>query len=269
MCQARDPSLRYAVNAMRVGALITVLLAAGVCSALRAADLPATLERVRPSVVAVGTLLPTRSPPGRFVGTGFAVADGRHAITNAHNLPDALDAAKREVLAVFSGRGKGRVRGARLLGQDRVHDLALLAFDGEPLPALAIGDSARVREGEIYAFTGFPIGMVLGLYPATHRGIVSVISPIAIPQLSSRGLDPGMIRRLREPYEVFQLDATAYPGNSGSPLWHPETGEVVGVVNRVFVKETKEKVLSDPSGISYAIPAVHVRALLREHGLAP
>lgn len=233
------------------------------------AGLADTLERVRPSVVAVGTVLPTRSPPGRFVGSGFAVSDGRHVITNAHNLPERLDAAKKEVLAVFSGRGEGRLHGARLVDQDRVHDVALLAIDGAPLPALRIGDSRTVREGETYAFTGFPIGMVLGLYPVTHQGIVSVITPIAIPQLSSRALDPAIIRRLREPYEVFQLDATAYPGNSGSPLWHPQTGLVVGVINRVFVKESKEKMLSDPSGISYAIPAVHIRALLEGNGLAP
>jgi len=75
-----------------------------------------------------------------------------------------------------------------------------------------------------------------------------------------------MIRRLREPYEGFQLDATAYPGNRGSTLWHLESGEMAGVVNRVFVRETKDKVLSDPSGISYAIPAKHVRTLLEEHG---
>jgi len=124
-------------------------------------------------VVAVGTLQPTRSPRGRFVGTGFVVADGRHAITNAHNPPDVLDEANRQVLAVFSGHGKRRVHAARVAGEERRHDLALLAFEGSPLPALAIGDSAMVREGEVYALTGCPIGTVLGLYPATHLGIVS------------------------------------------------------------------------------------------------
>ena len=75
-----------------------------------------------------------------------------------------------------------------------------------------------------------------------------------------------MIRRLRDPYEVFQLDATAYPGNSGSPLYDMATGGVVGVLNKVFVQTTKERVLQDPSGISYAIPARHGRARLRGIG---
>ena len=73
--------------------------------------------------------------------------------------------------------------------------------------------------------------------------------------------------RQDDPYEVFELDAIAYPGNSGSPVWHPETGEVLGVVNSVYVKGAKEAALSAPSGITYAIPAKYVQAAHRT-GLA-
>jgi S1-C subfamily serine protease len=62
---------------------------------------------------------------------------------------------------------------------------------------------------------------------------------------------------------VFQLDATAYPGNSGSPLYDPDTGEVLGVVNMVFVKGTKESALTQPSGITYAVPSSHLEQLLK------
>jgi len=132
------------------------------------------------------------------------------------------------------------------------------------LPALALGDSSRVREGEYYAFTGFPIGAVLGLYPVTHRGIVSSITPMAVPAFGAQQLNSTLIKRLREPYDVFQLDATAYPGNSGSPLYRMEDGAVVGVINKVFVKETKEQVLTSPSGIAYAIPSVYIVELLKK-----
>ena len=71
------------------------------------------------------------------------------------------------------------------------------------------------------------------------------------------------VMRLRKSFDVFQLDATAYPGNSGSPLYDPDSGQVVGVLNMVFVKLTKEKILSDPSGIAYAIPVNHVKDLLK------
>jgi hypothetical protein len=57
-----------------------------------------------------------------------------------------------------------------------------------------------VREGEGYAFIGFPIGMVLGLDAVTHRGIISAISPIAIPQLSAQLLEKNVVARLTAPY---------------------------------------------------------------------
>ena len=62
---------------------------------------------------------------------------------------------------------------------------------------------------------------------------------------------------------MFQLDATAYPGNSGSPVYDPATGEVIGVVNMVFVKGTKEAALAQPSGITYAIPSRYLIELLK------
>ena len=62
---------------------------------------------------------------------------------------------------------------------------------------------------------------------------------------------------------VYQLDATAYPGNSGSPLYHASSGEVIGVINKVYVKSTREAVLSDPSAITYAIPIRFLLPLLQ------
>jgi S1-C subfamily serine protease len=112
-------------------------------------------------------------------------------------------------------------------------------------------------------FTGFPIGPVLGAHPATHRGMVAAISPIAIPQARSAELESQVIRRLASgAYPIFQLDATAYPGNSGSPVYDPASGEVIGIINMVWVKGTKETALSQPSGITYAVPSKHLQDLL-------
>lgn len=229
------------------------------------AGLPATIEQIKPSIVGVGTFQPTRRPQAKLLGTGFVVGDGHHVLTNAHVLVEPPDKEHREFLAVFVGQGRSaEPRRARRVAVDREHDLLVLEFDGRPLPALTLSDSDRVREGERYAFTGFPIGAVLGLYPATHQGVVAAITPIVRPQDQARQLDARSIKRLRDPYDVFQLDATAYPGNSGSPLYDPDNGDVVGVVNMVFVKGTKEKVLSDPSGITYAIPSNYARRLLKK-----
>jgi S1-C subfamily serine protease len=95
--------------------------------------------------------------------------------------------------------------------------------------------------------------------------MISAVTPIAIPQARAGDLDANTLRRLASgAFPVFQLDATAYPGNSGSPLYDPDTGEVLGVVNMVFVKGTKESALTQPSGITYAVPSSHLEQLLKK-----
>jgi S1-C subfamily serine protease len=222
------------------------------------------ISRVKLSVVAVGTFQTTRVPQFRFAGTGFAVGDGTLVATNAHVLPSMLEPGNDpEVLVAMlptANPGRPEARRMTILGTEKEHDLALLKLSGSPLPALRLRDSESVGEGDQLLFTGFPIGSVLGLYAATHRAMVSAIAPVAIPAASGRQLDSKALLRLREgAFPVFQLDATAYPGNSGSPLYEPATGDVVGVVNMVLVKSTRESALSQPSGISYAIPS---RALI-------
>ena len=174
-----------------------------------------------------------------------------------------VDVEKGELLSIFSGRGSNaKVHTAKIVKVDEAHDLALLQFVGPALPVFILSESRILREGEEIAFTGFPIGLVLGLYPVTHKGIVSVVTPIVMPALSSKHLTAAQIKRARERFNVYQLDATGYPGNSGSPVYDVETGEVVAVINSVFVKESKEAMLSNPSDISYAIPVKYVRELL-------
>ena len=246
---------------------VAVLVAFGTGPA--AAERFDTIDRVRASVVAIGTFDRTRTPQFQFLGTGFVVGDGTLVVTNAHVLPPVLDPARRETIAVLlPGKNKDakedvQARDAKQIAVDASTDLALLKMSGAPLPALKIRDSDVVREGQDVLFTGFPIGAVLGPFPATHRGMVSVVTPIAIPQGRAADLDPATVRRLTSgSFPVLQLDATAYPGSSGSPVYDPETGEVLGIINMVLVKGTKESALSQPSGITYAVPSKHLKSLI-------
>ena len=216
------------------GLALVLLLLATETSLAR--SLPDTIDRIRGSVVAVGTVIPIKyapkkKPRAKYLGTGFVAGKGNLVVTNYHVVPEKLDTQKKEQLAVFSGRGKNaRVHTAKVLRSDLEHDLALLQISGPALPTLELHGRGWLREGEEVAFTGFPIGMVLGLYPVTHKGIVSAIT---------------------------------YPGNSGSPVYQASTGRVIGVLNSVFVKGSKESILSNPSGISYAIPVKYVHKLLK------
>ncbi len=245
-------------------AVLLALLCAAIPAPSLADTLPETIRRIKPSVVGVGSVLPTRNPPANFRGTGVVVMDGRYVLTNNHVVPRDLSIEKREFLAVFTGQAqRADARRAHLVAHDPEHDLALLRIEGEALPAVEFGDWTQVREGEVYAFTGFPIGTVLGLYPVTHRATIASITPVVIPVQGSKQLSITMLRRLQDPYDVFQLDATAYPGNSGSPLYDPRSGKVVGIINKVLVTGGKESVLSEPSGITFAIPAGYALELIK------
>jgi serine protease Do len=255
---------RAAPSLIRAWALFTML---ALSSHALASDVPDTIARVKRSVVAVGTFQRARSPQFLFRGSGFAVGTGSTIATNAHVLPAKLDEAGREVLAVLLPGGTPEAAQVRVVTEsalDEGSDLALLELAGDPLlPPLVLHDPESVREGQQVLITGYPLGAVLGAFPVTHRGMISAITPIAIPQARAAQLAPAVIRRLSSgSFTVFQLDATAYPGNSGSPLYDPLTGEVFGIVNMVFVKSTKESALTQPSGITYAIPASHLQTLM-------
>ena len=232
------------------------------------ADIARVIASVKPSIVGIGSLQKLRSPAIIFFGTGFVVGDGLTVLTSAHVLQGIgdINSDKRDTLGILIGMGEtAQFRAATVIALDKEHDLAQLHFGGTPLPAMQLGDSGNVAEGQTMAFTGFPLGMVLGLHHVTHRAMVSSITPVAMPSINSRELGAKLIGKLHQPaYAVFQLDGTAYPGNSGSPLYDPETGLVYGVINMVYVRGLKENAVSNPSGITYAIPGNFIRDML--HG---
>ncbi|NCT84782.1 MAG: trypsin-like peptidase domain-containing protein [Comamonadaceae bacterium] len=239
----------------------------GVHPAWGDAALPGLIARAKPAIVLVGSYGLLDAPRFGFRGTGFAVGDGMHVITNAHVLPPQESTRIDRSLAIqaWTPDGGWLLRGARIAKVDPSQDLALLQIDdGKPLPTLPLAEQ-EAAEGEMIALIGFPIGGALGFSHVTHRGIVSARTAIVPPASGPQGLSEKAVRQLRQgSFEVLQLDATAYPGNSGGPVISVATGEVVGVVSMVAIKAAHESALSAPSGISYAIPVRGVRNLLSE-----
>ena len=256
-CSTARPFARAAI-------VLSVFLMAAVPPAK--AGLVEAVERVKPSVVAVGTFQETRSPEFVFRGTGFAVEDGTLIATAAHAVPETLQTESGETLMVLvrmPGVTAPQGREAKAVSVDRVHDVALLRIGGAPLPPVTLGNSSAVADGRSIAFTGFPIGNSLGFYPVTHRGIVASQPPIVLPSPTARQLDSRVIRGVKAgTFLLFQLDATAYPGHSGSPLYDAETGEVIGVVN-MNLKATKDAAVGQATGISFAVPARYLQDLIR------
>lgn len=252
--------------------LICSVLLTFFCAAPVRGDVSVAIAKIKPSVVIVGTFKPTNSPRFALRGTGFVVGQdqasmGNLVITNAHVLaqPAELDLEAVLVVQIRVRHGEWQMRLATVVEVDKAHDLALLRFEGPAVSALTVGDSDQVREGQAVAFMGFPIGGALGFSPVTHRGMVSSIAIAALPAATASQLNDKSIRTLRaagDNFNIFQLDGTAYPGNSGGPLFDPATGHVLGVVNMVAIKGIRESALTHPSGISYAIPSGFVQQLL-------
>ncbi len=256
-------------------ATAALLLSALLAQTARA-DLVSVIAAAKPSVLPVGTFNATDSPRFSFRGTGFVVGDGSFVVTNFHVLPPAGETEGGAVMVVLvvpvgkpgdttGASGQiGQLRRARVVGTDRSHDLALLKIEGTPLTPLQLDEPGAAREGQSITLMGFPIGGTLGFAAVSHRGIIASITAAALPAATAQQLDPRALVRLREGnYEVLQLDATAYPGNSGGPVLDADSGRVVGIVNMVLVKAGRESALSNPTGISYAIPVRHLHDLLK------
>ena len=128
--------------------------------------------------------------------------------------------------------------------------------------------SRQTRSTRRWVVAGVSAGLPLAL-PALTLAPAIETQPYSVQFVPTGGLPPypffldggGPSFTLYPPAE--QLDATAYPGNSGSPLYDPASGTVLGIINMGLVKGTKESAITNPSGITYAVPAHFIHALLQ------
>ena len=148
---------------------------------------------------------------GRGVGTGVIWGEERLVLTNHHVVAGGRRRARVQVVL-----HDGRTFEAEVVKRGRDLDLALLRLKGAPddLPATPVGDSDKLRVGELVYAIGHPWGR-LG---AVTAGIVSGL-----------GVARGPSGRTR----YVQSDVALAPGNSGGPLLNAQ-GEVVGINAMIF-----------------------------------
>ncbi len=163
------------------------------------AELTALYERCLPSVVQISG--------GNGNGAGTIWRSDGLIVTNAHV------AGQRDRLRVVLD--DDRSFDGAVIARDDGKDLALVEIDATDLPALEIGDSARIRPGQMVVAIGHP-----------HGQICTLTAGIAV----SAG-DPGRDRKTRSSH-LLQVDARIAPGSSGGPLLDVE-GRVLGINTRV------------------------------------
>ncbi len=181
---------------------------------------------------------PTPQPgeaPASSLGSGFIISQDGYILTNAHVI-----AQTDEVSVKLTNK---REYTARVIGADPYTDVALIKIDASGLPAVAIGDPAKLEPGEWVAAIGAPFGFE---------------NSVTVGVVSAKGrLLPN------ESYVPFiQTDVAVNPGNSGGPLFSTR-GEVVGINSQIY-SET-----GGYMGISFAIPidiAMDISKQLRESG---
>ncbi len=182
------------------------------------------------------------------VGSGVIVDSNGYIMTNAH----VVEGAQRIRVALplpmgdSSGLvpiGKRRILEARLLGQHKETDLALLKIDETDLPMLPLVSQQRPHVGQLV----FAIGSPEGLQNSVTMGVVSALA--RQPDAS-------------KPLTYIQTDAPINPGNSGGPLVDMN-GSVLGI--NTFILSSG----GGSEGLGFAIPARVVEFVyqsLRKHG---
>jgi serine protease Do len=141
---------------------------------------------------------------GRGAGTGFVWHEKGAIITNHHVVASASTKLEVELR-------DGRVLEASVVDSDPVLDLARLSVPADKLPALPVGDSSKLRVGELV----FAIGHPWGQRGVVTAGIVSALSKVTL-------------RNRNQQLEFIKSDVRLAPGNSGGPLLDAQ-GHVVGV----------------------------------------
>jgi serine protease Do len=179
--------------------------------------------------------MPRRPQLMHAQGSGFLVSSDGMILTNAH----VVDGAK-EVTVKLSDHREFK---AKVLGADKISDIAVIKIDARDLPTVHLGDSDSLGVGDYVLAIGEPFG----LEETATAGIVSA---------KGRSL-PG------DGYVPFiQTDAAVNPGNSGGPLFDA-SGNVVGINAQIYSNS------GGYQGVSFAIPinvAIQVKNQLVQNG---
>ena len=185
------------------------------------------VDTVGPSVVSVSVGRSDRrqAPEQAGAGSGVVIAPDGYILTNDHVIQNAG--------SLSVSLTDGTILTASRVGQDPPSDLAVIRADTSYLPAATLGDSARLRVGQLVIAMGNPFGF----QSTVSTGVVSALG---------RALRSRQGRLIEN---VIQHTAPLNPGNSGGPLVD-STGKVVGI---------NTAIIAMAQGIGFAIPGNSAR----------
>ncbi len=160
------------------------------------------------------------------IGSGFIISPDGYIVTNHH----VVDGATRIEVTLHDRR----VFPAKVVGVDKLDDLAVIKIDATGLPTVDWGNSNDLKAGETVLAFGSPFG---SLRFSVTRGIVSAVGRNVSPSDNARA-----------PRDYIQTDAAINPGNSGGPLVDAY-GRVIGIDTFIYTSD------GSFAGAGFAIPS--------------
>jgi len=171
------------------------------------------------------------------IGSGVIINTDGYIATNGHVVEGAT-----QIKVVLSD---GREFDGKLIGIDKVHDIAVVQIKGDKLPYAVMGTSSDLIVGEWAIAVGNPYGYLMGdSKPSVSVGVISA------SDRNFAGRQDGVVYK-----GMIQTDAAINPGNSGGPLVNIY-GEVIGLNTFIFSES------GGSVGIGFAIPIDRVKKIV-------
>ena len=204
-------------------------------------DVKSLAAAVTPSVVSIEVT--TRTGGGSGSGSIYSSSSSNsYIITNNHVVADAATSGTIEVELL-----NGEVYPATIIGRDVAYDIAVIQIKVGNLPAIKLGDSAKISVGEPVIAIGSP----LGLASTVTSGIISALNRPVVT--GSAGLESYV--------NAIQTDAAINPGNSGGALVDI-TGKLIGVNSAIATLSSGYA--SGSIGLGFSIPINEAKRVIDE-----
>ena len=176
------------------------------------------------------------------MGSGFLISPDGYILTNHHVAGDAT----KIVVTLTNGKKVN----AKIIGSDKISDVALLKIDGDNYPYLKFANSDNVIIGEWVIAFGNPFGLFnINSKPTVTVGVVS-----------NKGVNIFNDGRVYK--GMIQTDAAISSGNSGGPLVNA-LGEVIGV-NTIIFSTARDYQGAGSIGIGFAIPINRIKIIINK-----
>ncbi|RXH55173.1 Do family serine endopeptidase [Granulicella sibirica] len=178
-----------------------------------------------------GQMMPQQPQIEHGIGSGVIISSDGYIVTNNHVVNGAT-----QIRVTLHDR---RILTGKVIGTDKLTDLAVVKVNASDLPHISWGDSTQLQPGQTVLAFGSPFG---SLQFSVTRGIVS-----ALNRQDPDRSDP------RKPGAYIQTDAAINPGNSGGPLVNAH-GELIGINTSIITNS------GSFAGAGFAIPSQIVHA---------